>query len=82
MTDGLHLPGSFDRVSADDVGGLKVPRVKVVSGSDGVANDAGGGAPLNTLDEYAPLILRELRILNLHLAKMSDEYFTAENVEG
>jgi hypothetical protein len=69
MTDGLHIPGSFDRVSADEVGGEKVPRVKLVGGADGEMLDA---AEVRVAGSVLEEVLRELRIANMHLSIISN----------
>ena len=66
MVDGHSVPGVTDRYASDDVGGVKIPRVKLVLGADG-SNDgdlssanplpvsSGGGvqSSVNTIAEAA-----------------------------
>lgn len=40
MADNTTLPGTGEVIAADDIGGIKHQRVKIVWGTDGTANDA------------------------------------------
>jgi len=73
-----------DTIATDDIDGVKHQRVKIQQGADGEATDVSIAQGLSVEDNNSVLmkgLLLELKILNLHMSVMTDNFFTKQDVE-
>ncbi len=77
----LATPPASTVVAADKIDDVAYQRMKLVIGKDGEAiGDVSTEIPLPVTMEAANQILTELRIMNMHLAIITDNTITEEDI--
>ena len=80
MSDNTTLPGIGEVYASDDISGVKHQRIKVSVGEDGTANDLSQSLPMPASEETMAQVLKQLKIMNLHLSVMTDNHFNRNDV--
>ena len=82
QTEDAATPPDGTVIAADVVDGVAIQRVKITLGEDGEnKGDLSPALSLNTLTEFENAILKELKMINLQLTFITDNFITKGDVE-